>query len=70
MQITSTQRIYLNVIAQQDGPVPAADAFSRFRMSKLSIGRLIEAGAVEKEMIDGRSHYRLTKAGIAALAAN
>jgi hypothetical protein len=69
MTLSPTQISYLAKIEAEGGPVPAAEAFTRLRMSKLSVGRMIEAGALSKEQIDGRSHYRLTKAGIAALAA-
>lgn len=69
MNVSSTQLGYLRIIAEQPGPVPASEAFTRFRMSKLSVSRLIEGGMIQKEMIDGRSHYRLTAGGIAAVSA-
>ena len=68
MQLSATQVAYLAKLEAEGGPVPAADAFGRLRMSKLLVGRMLDAGAIEKEQIDGRSHYRLTQAGITALA--
>ena len=68
MAFSATQATYLRVLADQPGPVAAQDAFGRFRMSKLSIGRLLEGEYLEKEMIDGRSHYRLTALGVRAIA--
>lgn len=63
------QRACLRTIADQPGPLSAADAFGRFAMSRHSIGRLLHNGCLSKEMIDDRSHYRLTEKGIATLRA-
>ena len=69
MQISETQLRYAKAIAQEPGPVSANDIFMRFGFSMLSLSRMVDAGLVEKEMIDGRSHYRLTRAGITAISA-
>lgn len=68
--ISPTQHAYLQAIAAQPGPVAAADAFYKLRMSKLSIGRMLENGWIEKVLIDGKSHYRPTAKGGAMLPAS
>ena len=67
MKVSPTQIRYLQAMASEPGPIPAQVLFDRLRFSKLSLGQMAEAGAVAKEMIDGRSHYRLTQAGIDAI---
>jgi DNA-binding transcriptional regulator PaaX len=66
--ISKTQLEYLKKLAAEPGPVPAQTMFDTMRISKLSLSRMVEAGVVQKQIIDGRSHYRLTARGVRALA--
>lgn len=68
-RVSSTQLAYLARIAAEPGPVAASELFTRLRMSKLSIARMEDSGMIEKQMIDGRSHWRLTAAGISLVPA-
>jgi DNA-binding MarR family transcriptional regulator len=58
---------YLRAIANEPGPVSAQKLWIRWRVNTMSLSRMTTEGLIEKEIIDGRSHYRLTAAGIAAI---
>ena len=62
--VTPMQAIYLTRLAAEPaGPVSAYDMFNRLRMSKLSVARMVSSGVIERHLIGGLSHYRLTAAG-------
>ena len=65
--MTPTQLKYLIRLSDYPGPVSAQEMFTQLRMSKLSVGRMADEGMIAKEIIDGRSHYRLTSRGFEAL---
>lgn len=63
--ITPTQIAKLRQIAEAPGPVPVKE----LRASNITLNRMVAAFWIQKQIIDGRSHYRLTERGIRKLAA-
>lgn len=62
--ITPKQIEKMRLIAEAPGPVPV----KALRASNITINRLVEGFLIQKQVIDGKSHYRLTERGVRALA--